>query len=172
MIIIEGSDLVGKSILAWKLARHLDWSYQHLGRLPEGFDRLNGHLQLASPRLVQDRFHMSDIVYRRALCEEQKMTPEIYQAIDNQINAFTVVVVCNSDELLAERYAKRAELYPLDRVLKANDLYSSLVCGLAFKEFAPKFDGVIATDETHPFPDSEDISKLLEDYCDKIRTKA
>src|SRR5690349_732982 len=106
MLIIEGSDLVGKTTFCAKLlkmewAQTFGYTYQHLSKLSSGFNRLTGHLALARRRVIQDRFHLSDLAYRYALKEDQRLKPEEYRIIDGYLRglgAYTVVV-CADDEL-------------------------------------------------------------------------
>jgi len=68
MLILEGADQLGKTTLANKLLKELHkrgypYVYRHFTRLPDCWKYPMSYLAHVSEPVVQDRFHMSEIVY-------------------------------------------------------------------------------------------------------------
>lgn len=66
MIILEGTDCVGKSTLAEKLAQHYRLSVQALGPLPHDWHVPDSYIYRTNPNIVQDRWWWSEFVYAAA----------------------------------------------------------------------------------------------------------
>lgn len=166
MLIIEGSDCVGKTRLAKRLEKELGLTYQHLSRLPDKFDRYHGYIDLMSQYIVRDRFHMSEVVYARMRSEETMLTPERYRLVDAQLRMLgcVTVVIIADDPLIGERYRARAEqeMYRLDQTLQVNDLFTAFVeSSDPFMLYQPDVDIVIDCHSKHPFPDDDDVHAIL-----------
>ena len=169
MLIIEGSDLTGKTTLAKRLVeelKHEGYIYRHLSRLPDGFDRYWGYRDLACLRIVQDRFHMSEPVYARVRGDDTCLTPETYRLVDGMLRgmgALTVVLACQDDGLIENRW-REGEMYRISEVKYANDQYMAVVSG----QFAPysqmDYDYVIMETHSSPFPTEQDIHNILQCY--------
>lgn len=135
MLIVEGADLVGKTTLCEALVRELSrrehgYVYRHLTKLPNGFVSPWAYMQLASRRVVQDRFHMSEVLYAKARHERPVLSPFGYALVDahlRQLGAFTVIVTTSRDQI-ADRW-RAGEMYDLDTVLAINDDFESVALG-------------------------------------------
>lgn len=168
MLIIEGSDLTGKTTLAKTLLKELKgFKYQHLSRLPDEFDRYWDYCRLVNPGIVQDRFHMSEPVYARVRGDETTLGPEQYRLIDAMLRcygAFTVVLICEDDALLESRW-REGEMYDVSSVKRANNFYTRIVYG----DFSPymqvDFDYVICETKARPFPTEQDVHNILKCYA-------
>jgi len=176
MLIIEGPDLVGKTTLAKRIAampqmQGEGMTYRHLSRLPEGFEFPWQYLTLASSRTIYDRFHMSEPVYATARGDQTDLCPEAYRIVDGHLamlGAYTVVITAHSS-LIKERFAGRAEseMYNLDIVLKANQLFSELVTRDASSElvaYEPRFDAWFQCNGVTPFVDDEMVEHIVTSY--------
>lgn len=131
MIIIEGTDLLGKTTLAKKLCEN-GLNYQHFTRLSDDFHRFYDYLPFIKVNNVLDRFHMSEPAYIKARGDKLTTNTVWYSTLDRHIlNAcgFTVLMTAEPD-LIRSRWG-REEMYDLDTVLKAND---------AFLEIAESFE--------------------------------
>lgn len=137
MLILEGPDLVGKTTLANKLVKD-QWMksegmvYRHLSRMPAGFRFPQQYGELVGRKTVYDRFHMSEPCYAYARGEQgSALDPEMYRLVDGWLRGLGayIVVITADEELIRERYAKRAaeEMYPVDFVLKANQAFIEMV---------------------------------------------
>ena len=175
MLIIEGPDLAGKTTLAKALCerpllRDAGYVYQHLSRLPSGFQAVQ-YLQMAAPMTVRDRFHMSEPCYSYARGDKPRLTLEEYRYVDGALRSLgaVTVVVLPSEELIAERYVTRAvlEMYPLDKVLRAREAFENMVTGrpICGRQWDPDFDLVVRCDNTLPFPDEGVQRAILDLYA-------
>ena len=136
MLILEGADLVGKTTLAHKLIAEMNqrgWPhvYRHLSKLPDAWraQATSNYSRLASPYIVQDRFHVSEPVYAWIRGEKPMMTPQSYSDVEAvlRIDAkFTVIIVADAS-LIERRYIAEREMYSLEKVLKVNALYRHIL---------------------------------------------
>lgn len=174
ILIIEGGDLVGKTTLCKKLLddpllRAQGYVYSHFSRLPPGFDYGWDYLARASRKIVQDRFHMSEQVYARVRGEEPRTTPatpERYRWLDGklrELGAFTVVVVCEDDELIRERY-RVGEMYDVEKCVAANRGFHFL---LRNNEGDADVDLVLRTNRGNPFVTDDDVALILTNYLER-----
>jgi hypothetical protein len=181
MIIIEGADGVGKTTLCKKLlnsGRLDDHVYAHFTRLPAGFDYHWGYAERMSPRVVQDRFHMSEIVYAAARGEASQLTPELYRLVDARlrlIGAYVVLVV--ADEGLVKSRWDASQMYDLEKTAAAARMFKSLCDWAAyidadskpaepdrFAEYAVDIDQLIVLNEERPYATDDDVDLILEAY--------
>lgn len=181
MLIVEGGDLVGKTTFCHKLQKELasmGYWYHHLTRVPErGFDACQDYMDMTAPKYVQDRFHMSEIVYCQFRNNETMLTPERYRLVDahlRMMGAFTVVIVCVEDELLKERHAARCEeeMYGVEEVLKANTSFYQIIASggnysLGLDDYKMDVDMRISIHPDKPFPNEEDLKETLERYLSR-----
>lgn len=128
MLIVEGPDCVGKTTLCRELLKRLPgYIYAHFSRLPEGFDYYWGYIERISRRVVQDRFHMSEIAYSRARGDEPRLTRETYRLVDAKLRllgGFTVLITAERN-LIASRWRKD-QMYSLDKTLEAARIFEVL----------------------------------------------
>jgi len=139
MIIIEGTDLVGKTRLCERLIAELNERgkpvvYDHFGRLPKGWDYYWDYLGRMNRNVVMDRFTLSEVAYRYANKEPQNILPEDWRVLDAKlrlVGAVTVVVTA-ADSIIAREYDNRRdeEMFDLDVVLRANDAFAQLAEGV------------------------------------------
>lgn len=168
MLIIEGTDLVGKTTFAKTLVDELrndGYIYKHFSRLPETFDYYWGYRDNAVRRSVQDRYHMSEIAYSMARGDIPKIDPLGYHLIDGALRnygAFTVVITAEA-ELIKQRWG-RDEMYNLEQVLYANSLFDDVV-NAGFPGY-PNIDvqAHIHCNADKPFPDPIDLEQVLVGY--------
>jgi hypothetical protein len=173
MLIIEGTDHVGKTTLAKKLVAELDtdgYTYRHLTRLTAGFDRYWDYLPMMTKKVVMDRFFLSEIAYQRAR-EEKFMTigTEELRLLNAKLALFagyTVVVTCDND-LLAERYAQEEgaehQMYKMPVVLAANVAFRSMVDSPSYG-----IDCHIPLDKDYPWPSNGDVKSILMGYRNRL----
>jgi len=107
MLLIEGSDNLGKTILAKKIVKKISEMglpvvYGWMTRPNEDvFDFFLDYRKLLNPYAVQDRFHLSGLAYH-----QDKISPEHLQIINGWIRGQggLIVVLYAEDE---ERYRRR-----------------------------------------------------------------
>lgn len=136
MIIVEGSDLVGKTTLCQALlAKDSRLTYKHYTKPPANFHRFFGYLPDMKANMLLDRFFMSEPVYRYAeatnkVPAENRMEPAWTIALCREaINVGSLTIVLTADEeLIRQRFLLtqlegRKEMYDLNAILKANELF-------------------------------------------------
>lgn len=135
MLIIEGTDLVGKTTFARKLVTYLNELnqvviYTHFGRLPDGWDYYWDYLEHMNRRVVMDRFIMSEVCYGVTTRGHTHIDPQAYRLLDARLrfhNAVTVIIT-GSTEFLERQYSKHAdrEMFELSDVLSVNALFREI----------------------------------------------
>jgi len=175
MIIVEGADLVGKTTFCHKLLefaalRDTYW-YRHLSKPPVGASFCSCYVELAMRCAVQDRFHMSEVVYSRVRDEkEASCSPEKYRLVDahlRTLGAITVIIVTDID-VLKRRYEETArdEMYDLEKILYANELFTE-ICqeGGSFEGYRMDLDLFFTLDDEIPFPTDAMARTVVDAYC-------
>lgn len=167
MLIVEGTDLVGKTTFCRKLLEHLPAHiYAHFSRLPPQFDYYWGYVDRMSRHVVQDRFHMSELAYAWARGEEPHISPEQYRLIDaelRRLGAYTVLVVVDDRALLKDRM-RVGEMYDFDTICKANDRFCGLWDGEFGNHYIVDIDYTARCSSTKPFPNEDDVTNVLAAY--------
>ncbi len=196
MLIIEGPDGVGKTTLCHKLrklliehpARVLSHVYAHFSRLPSVFDQYWGYVERASANIVQDRFHMSEIVYALACKRASPLTPEMYRLVDGhlrKLGAFTVLVTADID--LIESRWDTTQMYDKQITIDAASEFRliSACAGQHYitpqQEFSesytqPAREYIMDVDyryhcsRENPYVDDAAIAQILERYLTRLDT--
>lgn len=172
MLIIEGTDGVGKTTLCRRLLAGLPGHrYGHMSRPPAGFDHHWGYVALAAPDLVQDRFHMGDVAYAHARGEPPSLTPDRYAMVDAALRPLgSFVVVVTADEGLVRARWTPDQMYDLGRTLAA---------GRAFLDVASRPDWYRADVDCHlhcdagrPYVDDDQVDEVLSRYRERRRVVA
>lgn len=137
MLIVEGSDLVGKTSLCNALIERLcerghPMIPQHFGLLPKSWNYYRDYLPFMNTRTVMDRFIMSEIVYGLTLRSSTPLTPEIYRVLDAHLRlqgSVTVVVIATDNWLyqqIQDKYASRDEKFKPEQILRVNSAFNDL----------------------------------------------
>lgn len=130
MLIIEGSDCLGKTTLAKEIVRRVSERgipvvYSWMTRPNEKlFDFFNAYRQMMNPCAVQDRFHFGGMAYH-----ENKIPPINLQIINSWIHSIggMIIVLYAAHR---ERYRKlleddeRGNLLPIDKLCRGNDWFN------------------------------------------------
>jgi hypothetical protein len=138
MLIVEGSDLVGKTELCKVLINRL-WSegypviLQHFGLLPDDWDFYWDYLGFMNRRTVMDRFIMSEVVYGNVTRYGSRISPEIYCMLDAHLTlqASVTVVITATDDWMKRQcelvYEGRDEMFKPDEIVKVNAGFRDMV---------------------------------------------
>ena len=130
MLILEGTDGVGKTTLCKKLLDKFagSYTYRHLSKLPLSWMFPGSYYPHISRYVVQDRFHMSELAYRYARDEPQVLTIEAYRYIDGWVRSVGgLTVVFTADEGWLTSRPKREEMHTAVQHMRAD---------LAFRDIA------------------------------------
>lgn len=155
MLIVEGTDCVGKTTLCKKLidklSEHGPWVYSHFTRLPDTWHFPGSFVPHVFRHVVRDRFHMSEIVYNQARGDpQQRLRHEEYRWLDGLIRTvggFTVIVVASST-FINDHYTSAGQMYPVEVCKRANKAYERIVLGL-YAPYSPDFDYVVRVDRAY-----------------------
>jgi hypothetical protein len=127
IIVIEGSDGVGKTTLAKSLQKSLKSAYVHYGPLPLWWriwdykDRLVRHA-------VYDRYHWSSYAYSSVYPQPIDVTPEDCVRIDSDIRRLlsgqyaTVLVYCSEPNFFENR--AKDDLFDVKQIKAVNERYA------------------------------------------------
>lgn len=131
MLIIEGTDLVGKTTLAKALVKDLEghgpWVYRHQTKLPPKWDHPWSYYSHISQFVVQDRFHMSEVVYSK-VCRGNNtdLDEERYRLVDAwcRLQGSVTVLLISTEGFLRKQWDKlaggRLEMFHIDKVIAVN----------------------------------------------------
>ena len=129
MLLIEGSDNLGKTVLAKKIVRKisdmgLPVIYSWMTRPNEDvFDFFLDYKKLLNPYAVQDRFHLSGLAYH-----ENKISHQNLQIINAWIRSVggLIIVLYAGDEIAYKKRLeqdKRGNLLPINKLCVGNAFY-------------------------------------------------
>lgn len=169
MLILEGPDLVGKTTICKRLCealpRHM---YRHFGLLPPDFNYFHDYEIHSGHYFVQDRFHMSELVYGTVCRGQTPITPNLYRFIDGMLmlkGAMTIVVCFEDTALLKERYKQRKEMFDEGQVLAVNSAYFDIEN--YFEEYDVHYDFFITLNRDQPFVTDRQLQIILDAYIDR-----
>ena len=174
MIIIEGSDLVGKTTLAKAIIEHGNrnvpgsrLNYGHLGLLPKGWS-ISDYLRMIRPWVVQDRWMLSEVVYGAVTRGETFLSEEDQLFLLDRayaVGALHVVVTCD-ETLLRERYAinARREIFTEAQVVAVNVAFEDYMRS-RFMYARPGWIWV-RCDPRSPYPGSQLAAQIAESYAE------
>lgn len=137
MIIVEGTDLVGKTTLCKALEAELNangspYVYRHLSRLGTAVPTFAGYLPMLRDRcVIADRLYLSRQAYGRALKNQAVLSDHEQMVLDAVCVAsgVQVVIVTATEGWLRDAYAAadRDEMYSLQQILDVNAEYERLL---------------------------------------------
>ena len=180
MLIVEGTDMTGKTTFCQKLlqrlnARDLPAIYDHFGVLPKGWDYYRSYLPRINPLTVMDRFHMSEIVYAQVTQRGQRLDPETYRLIDAHCRlagAVTVVITAPTETIKTRfRTLHEREMYDVHQIVAVNAAFLDLRRPSTPDHWSYPYKRIdvdfywVATPEC-PFPDEDEafVSKVVDLY--------
>lgn len=129
MLIIEGSDCLGKSTLAKNIVRRVSDMgipvvYSWMTRPNEAkFDFFHAYKDMINPCAVQDRFHLGGIAYH-----ENKIPPFRWKIINSwirNIGGMIVVLYAGNEAAYRKRLEndERGNILPIDAMCKGNQWF-------------------------------------------------
>jgi hypothetical protein len=128
MLIIEGSDNVGKTTACRKMEVLIGkGSYRHLSRPPDDFDHVREYMERIGP-YVQDRFHLGAITYGRMTKNGNCPTSRDMLMVQRYMRwqGCIVVVMHAERDWLRRSTFNKGEMYPLDTILDVNSAFIAL----------------------------------------------
>jgi len=183
MLIVEGTDLLGKTTLCEELRKRINarsearYTYEHFSKLPKNWLYYWDYIPHMRRRIVMDRFHMSEIAYRWARGEDQVLSSETYRILDGRLRtlgAYTVVVV-GTGEVLNTRIGTRPETHTGDQIQRADLAFKMLIGELPADEilsvYHPDVDHVTHVTSCSEYPSMmADVDTIVEEYLTRQAT--
>lgn len=138
MLIIEGSDCLGKTTFANLLVRlastrfisstvkaQFPIYYNHMSRPNSGFDFFNHYTDMMTKFAVQDRFHIGGIVWHDAISQAQL---DIIEGRLRALGSMTVVMYASDVAWYCRRVQEdeRGNMLSLEAMTSANALYAAM----------------------------------------------
>lgn len=182
MLIIEGSDCVGKSVFVEACYRRLhdrghEVTHHHLSRPPAGVenDWVGYYSRMIRPWAIFDRFHLGEIVYPRVRGDACTIDETTLREVERRLadaSAVIVVLGCRT-QALADRVGLlrrqgREEMYTDQQIVKANSLFSAMTSDWeVFDKYdVPKaaYDIKWWADQRASFPAADE--RLVASVCD------
>jgi thymidylate kinase len=170
MLIVEGTDLTGKTVLCEKLRERLaaldePHEYAHLGLLPAEWDYVNDYVSRIRPSVVQDRFFLSEAAYGPVVRGGSRVSPIQLDALTTMLRAaggFTVVLVAEEDGTLdmAYRNKREPELFELRDIVAVNRQFATLSERYADHEVQVGLD----RDGAVRYATDDDIVRIVREY--------
>jgi len=177
MLIVEGSDLVGKTTLIKALCdeatnRGHPMIPQHFGLLPDNWDFLCDYMKFINNRTVMDRFIMSEVVYGETLRKKSRITPEHYSLLQTYLDCFrymTVVIVAETvffKEHVHKQFEYRDEVFKEEQICLVNEAFIEVINTCKLGEFKLSFDIAHCVSNDREFPSSDPmlVDEIVETY--------
>jgi thymidylate kinase len=167
MLIVEGPDGVGKTVLCKKLLERLpDHIYSHFSRPPKVFDQYWGWADRVHPLLVQDRFHLGELVYPKVRGEESQLDPETYRLVDAKIRQAGgfIVLVTAEISLIRARWNDK-QMYDREQTVKAAVYFRDLTRECLQVDVDFEFN----CNEKVPYVRDDEIDEIVDRYQERSR---
>lgn len=167
MIIVEGPDCSGKTTFCGKLLQRLpSHVYCHFTRLPAEFDYYWGYVERASARVVQDRFHLSEIIYSQVRGLKPQICPETYRLVDARLRQLgCLTVLLTSDLALIRGRWDTSQMYDTEKTLEAANLYDVVRLEGSLHDHASiDVDVKIHCTPGRPYATDDDVERVLAAY--------
>ena len=185
MLIIEGSDLVGKTTLIKEICteatkRGFPMIPQHFGLLPDNWDFYQDYLDYINKRTVMDRFVLSEIVYGEILREKSRITPRIWSHLNRHCvsgpgpgydlsTSMTVIIAAEPDffkEHVHKQFEYRSEVFKEEQICNVNDAFLMVMQTHRINEFEIEYDIAHEVQNDRDFPSSNPdfVEEIVETY--------
>jgi archaellum biogenesis ATPase FlaH len=172
-LIIEGSDNLGKTILAKKLVRYVidhgnyPVMYSWMTRPNEAtFDFFTSYKMMLNSYTVQDRFHLGALAYHNNRISKRHLE-YIEQWIENR-GGFVVLLYANDEDWYKHHIARddRGNLLANDALCKANSVFKKMAIGKHRLHPIIKYVFDISNER---FVDDRCVQTIAEDWMRKRR---
>jgi hypothetical protein len=174
MLVIEGSDGLGKTTFAKAIVRYVvehDYypvMYSHMTRQNGSFNFFEQYKPFCNPFTVQDRFHLGGIAYHT-----KKITLNRLRIIEGWIHGQggQVIILYCPDFHQYEKYIEqdlRGNLLDTDLLIEANRRYYCMAEERSHPQ--PIFDEAIAVKpEEQIYPNEDTVERVAEEWIQRRR---
>lgn len=179
MLIIEGSDCLGKTTFAnllFEVAKetvhnqglhHIVYQ-RHMTRPIESFDFLYHYQDMISKFAIQDRFHLGGIVWHNKISQAEL---EIIEGWLQSVGSMTVVFYATNLGWYREKIEadERGNLLDVDTMVRANMQYRDMVWGKHGQSPRINFSyNICGTDNPHRYPDRSDAVDIVNAWFERL----
>jgi GTPase SAR1 family protein len=182
MLIVEGSDLVGKTTFIKALLKELEnRGYaaipQHFGLLPKCWNYFLDYLPFINHRVVMDRFIMSEVVYGSTLRGCSRIAPSIYKSLDASLKkaaSITVVLAgepCWFADHVEHEHPFRDEVFTPQQIIDVNKAFVSIIDTTGrYHEYTMNVDyGYVKYgNDDWPSDNRELVTSIVDDYLRQL----
>lgn len=171
MLIIEGSDCLGKTTLAKKIVdkvmeKGYPALYSHMGRPNESiFDFFLDYKKMINPCFVMDRFHLGGLAYHQDKISLQKL--QIINAWIRSVGGLIVVLYANDEERYEKliRNDKRGNILSWPILCKANSFFKQYAEGKSDCDYC--WNILVKGIDKSLFPTDYDIDDLIKEWLER-----
>lgn len=171
MLIIEGSDNLGKTTLANeiliqanRLYKGLNFSYKHMSRPGEDFDFFHDYYRMiksSKVTTVQDRFHLGGLVWH-----ENKITAASLRVIEGWIRAnYGLVVILYTDNHSGYRKMlevdNREQMFGVHKMCQANIEYATMAQGNSLYKVQCDIAVPVEIKDGRPHYNTEEVAEKI-----------
>ena len=177
MLIIEGSDLVGKTTLIKELCteatkRGFPMIPQHFGLLPDSWNFFGDYLDYIVDTTVMDRFILSEVIYGEILRDGSRINQCDFKALQSNLNynkAMTVIIAAEPDffkEHVHKQFEYRSEVFKEEQICNVNDAFLMVMQTHRINEFEIEYDIAHEVQNDRDFPSSNPdfVEEIVETY--------
>ncbi len=180
MLVIEGADCLGKTILAKKIVKRvsdigLPVVYSHMTRPNEDvFDFFLDYKKMLNPCAVQDRFHLGGLAWHEGKISSVRL--QIINAWIRSKGGLIVVLYAADEEWYEQRLKKdkRGNMLSIDMMAEANRFYKKFSTkGRMDSDYAFNISPVIGgrmEDCCPRYVSEHDVAELVEDWVERRRS--
>jgi thymidylate kinase len=174
MLILEGSDCLGKSTFAEKLLAEADSRvihptfYSHMSRPNNAFDFFTHYQDMITKYAIQDRFHIGGIVWHDRIPQDKLDIIEAWLALAGSL---TIVLYASDDVAYRELLKKdqRGNLLSLDTMCDANKEYRAMAKDNHELSVNINYSYDITPTCVPIYPDQQDVELIIDEWFDKLR---
>ena len=178
MLVIEGSDLVGKTSLIKALCdeaikRDFPMIPQHFGLLPDSWQFMQDYLPYINASTVMDRFILSELVYGSVLRENSRICLTDWNTLQGVMKAFgclTVIVAAEPAYFrkhVESQYAQRNEVFEVDQICAVNRAFLNIVDRLGAHgayDVSYQCAHIVTSPSTFPSTDRDFVELIINKY--------
>lgn len=182
MLIIEGSDNLGKTTAAKRLvelaaqrAKQVKDGqddvypvrYQHMSRPNHAFNFFTDYQDMVCKYAVQDRFHLGGLVWHKDVINPHSL--RIIEGWLHCLGSIVVVFVCSNEEWYKDRLvsSQRVEMFDVSVLVQANRAFQHLASGQHFCK--PIIEFVVDVSGPDKFPNDTKLNTILDAWFERLR---
>ncbi len=184
MLILDGTDNVGKTTLCNKLAvlanemkpfNEVKFKVNHMTRPDEDFNFFTDYKTLMGQYIIQDRFHFGAIAYHN-LCPYNQDQLKFIESWLYRLGSMIIIVHPTSQFYYKTRLnvSRRKEMFDVETIIRAYHRYDDIVLECLESGMRTSFDEVIYVDlnvdgDIVSTADEPHLKAILEVWFDRIR---